>query len=275
MDRPRLAEVLGDRRRQGRGSVLAYLMVDAARSAAMRSLARAARDAGVAGLELGFPFSDPIADGPVLQAAAARALAHRTGWSDLLQALSTASEELPTAVMTYANPVYRRGLGRAFREIQRCGGSAIILPDVPYEESGPWQRAAASVGLSFVQMASPATSTRRVARLARASSGFLYLVSRFGTTGRGSLSPPAALRSRVRASHRARPDLPVLVGFGVRNVGDLAPVLRSGADGVIVGTAVEERLARGPEARGLERFLTSIARATASGRRVPRARRRS
>ncbi len=275
MEAPRLAEVLADRRHQGRGSVLMYLMVDSARRGKMRSLARTARGAGVAGLELGFPFSDPIADGPVLQAAAASALAHRTGWGDLLEALATVSEELPTAVMTYANPVYRRGMGRAFREIQRCGGSAIILPDVSYEESGPWRREAERFGLSFVQMASPASSPRRVARLAHACSGFLYLVSRFGTTGRGLLSPLAVLRNRVQASHRARPDLPVLVGFGVRNVEDLAPAIQSGADGVIVGTAVEERLARRPDARGLESLLTSISRATASGPPALRARRRS
>jgi tryptophan synthase alpha chain len=258
-----LAEVLAERRAAGTGSLLVYLMVDKTRLPLVGRLARICRDAGVTGLELGFPFSDPIADGPVLQAAAVRALAHRTHWSDLLSALDAATRELPCAVMTYANPVFRRGIGDACRDVRRHGGSALIVPDLPWDESASWQAAARSAGLALVQMASPATSVARVGALARSSEAFLYLVSRYGTTGRGSLAGTGELAPLVRAAHRARPELPVLVGFGIRAAADMTDVRRAQADGAVVGSAFEERLSRTSATGALHRFLAPLARAAA------------
>jgi len=264
-----LAEELAGNRREGRGSFLVYLMVDAARQGRLGALARACRTAGASGIELGFPFSDPIADGPVLQAAASRALEHGTGWPHLLEGLRQVSRELPVAVMTYANPVFHRGLTRACTDIARAGGSGLIVPDLALEESGPWRRAARGAGLSLVQMGSPATSASRMRRLATESTGFLYLVSRLGTTGRGRPSTGAELRPLVAAAHAARPELPVLVGFGIRAPADLAPVGAMGADGVIVGTAVEEILARSTDPRRLGRFLRPLVRAIQSDGTAP------
>jgi tryptophan synthase alpha chain len=257
---PRLAEALAQNQREGRRSLLVYLMVDAARRSALVPLVRACREAGVTGIELGFPFSDPIADGPVLQAAASRALEHGTDWADLLHALGNVSTELPVAVMTYANPVLHHGLSRAFQDIAGAGGSALILPDLSLEESGPWRTVARRSGLSLVQMGSPATPIPRVRTLAAASSGFLYLVSRFGTTGRGQQVPTSELRTRVAAAHSARPALPVLIGFGIRTGSDLSPIRATGADGAIVGSAVEEILSRSMDPRRLQRFLQPIVR---------------
>jgi tryptophan synthase alpha chain len=260
---PTLAEALAANRRARRGSLLVYLMVDAARRSTLVPLVRACREAGVTGIELGFPFSDPIADGPVLQAAASRALEHHTRWHDLLKVLPRVSRELPVAVMTYANPVFHRGLDHACREIASAGGSGLIVPDLAFEESGPWRSATHRAGLALVQMGSPATPPSRVRSLARASSGFLYLVSRYGTTGRGRHASGAELRSLVRAAHAARPDLPVLIGFGVRTPADLSPILATGADGAIVGSAVEEVLSRSTEPRRLFDFVAPLARAVA------------
>ncbi|MFZ0829612.1 MAG: tryptophan synthase subunit alpha [Thermoplasmata archaeon] len=253
-----LAETLARNRREHRRSLLVYLMVDARRRAALLPLVRACQAAGVSGIELGFPFSDPIADGPVLQAAAARALQSGTGWDDLLRSVQAVSKELPVAVMTYANPVFHHGLAIACRAIAHAGGSGLIVPDLSIEESGPWRVAANQAGLSLVQMGSPATSIPRVRVLAGASSGFLYLVSRFGTTGRGQRVPTNELRARVAAAHSARPELPVLIGFGIRRAADLAPVRATGADGVIVGTAVEEILSRSSDPGLLLRFLRPL-----------------
>jgi len=240
-------------------------MVDAGRRTALLPLVRACRRAGVTGIELGFPFSDPIADGPVLQAAASRALHDGTDWQDLLAALRAASRELPTAVMTYANPVFHHGLQTACNDVARAGGSALIVPDLALEESGPWRSAAHRAGLSLVQMGSPATPVARVRALAEATLGFLYLVSRFGTTGRGRQAPGSELRSLVSAAHVIRPDLPVLIGFGVRTAQDLGPVRATGADGAIVGSAVEEILSRSTAPDRLERFLRPLVRATHPG----------
>jgi tryptophan synthase alpha chain len=261
-----LAETLEGNRREGRGSLLVYFMVDVARRPAWPSLARACREAGATGVEVGFPFSDPIADGPVLQAAASRALEHGTHWGDLLHALRAISRELPVAVMSYANPVHHRGLPQACTEIAAAGGSALIVPDLALEESGPWRVAARGAGLSLVQMASPATPAVRIQRLVRASSAFLYLVSRYGTTGHGRRAPGADLRGLVHAAHATRSDLPVLVGFGVRTPADARLVQDSDADGAIVGTAIEELLARGTDPVRLKRFVAPIARAVGSSR---------
>lgn len=260
-----LGDVLAENRRAQRRSLLVYLMVDAGRREALVPLVRSCRTAGVTGIELGFPFSDPIADGPVLQGAASRALAHGTDWHDLLEALRAVSKELPVAVMTYANPVFHRGIDTAVRGIARAGGSGLIIPDLPLEESGPWKAAARRAGLALVQMGSPATPVGRVRALARASSGFLYLVSRFGITGRGARAGAHDLRTLVTASHSARPELPVLIGFGVRSAADLRPITATGADGAIVGTAVEEILSRSTDPTRLGGFLRPLVRSLHAG----------
>ncbi|MGC2035350.1 MAG: tryptophan synthase subunit alpha, partial [Thermoplasmata archaeon] len=159
-------------------------MVDASRLRSTRSIARAAREAGADALELGFPFSDPVADGPVLQAASARALRRGTHWGHLLEALDLASEELPSAVMTYANPVLVHGLTDAISELAAHHATGLIVPDLSWEESGPWRAACRKAGISLVQMATPATSLARVRVIAHGSRGFVYLVSHYGTTGR-------------------------------------------------------------------------------------------
>ncbi len=250
-----LAERLARARSEGTPALIVYLMVDVRRRASLRRLASACAAAGVSAIELGFPFSDPVADGPVLQEAASRALRHGTRWEDLLDALSAVSGVLPVAVMTYANPVWHRGLENAVGEIAAAGGSGLIVPDLALEESRPWRRAAQQHGVSLVQMGSPASSSSRIRQLARASSGFLYLVSRYGTTGRGAGSDLSAIRRQVRASHQARPELPVFLGFGMRRPADMRSVSVTGADGAIVGSVVEERLERSLAPGALERFL--------------------
>jgi tryptophan synthase alpha chain len=254
-----LAEALAKRQRSHTPAVVPYLMVDRGRRERLGSVLRALRDGGAAGLELGFPFSDPIADGPVLQSAATLALEHGTSWSDLLMACRLASSVLPTAVMTYANPVYSRGMVRALRQIRTAGASAIIVPDLSLEEAPSWSAAARSVGLSLVLLAAPGNAGSRIQKLARNSEGFLYLVSRYGTTGLAKGTDAVDLKPLVTRAHRARPGLPVLVGFGVRTPADVAAALSSGADGIIVGSALEEQLVNGAGSRRIERFLRGLA----------------
>ncbi len=271
----RFDAALRSARAAGRPIVVPYLMVDRRRADRLPAVVEALARGGASALELGFPFSDPIADGPTLEAAAGKALEHHTRWADLLAQVRVASTLLPTAVMTYANPVWNRGLRPAMDELRCAGAGGLIVPDLSFEEAGPWMRAARSSGVSLVLFAAPAISPRRVEQIARLSAGFLYLVSRYGTTGRDRPAVSADLAPLVQAAHRAAPSLPVLVGFGVRDRASAARALASGADGVIVGSALEELLQDHPSAETLQRFLHEIAGPKARGRaglrRRPRA----
>ncbi len=255
----RLGDALA--RRTGAGPYLVpYVLVDRGRSRRLGATVRALRAGGATAVELGFPFSDPIADGPVLEAASGRALGRGTSWSDLRRGVRVAAAILPTAVMTYANPVWRRGLDRAFEELAAAGASGLIVPDLSWEETGPWRRAARRSGLDLVLFAAPGTSLDRVGRIAAQARGFLYLVARYGTSGSGAARSARELRPMVDAAHRAAPKLAVLVGFGVRDRVTREAALASGADGVIVGTALEERLAAGASYGELTRWVARLAR---------------
>jgi tryptophan synthase alpha chain len=162
--------------------------------------------------------------------------------------------------MTYANPVHRHGLLTALKALRDAGTTGLIVPDLSLEESRPWRAASQRAGISLVLLAAPAASPERVARIARASNGFLYLVSRYGTTGRAGPATSLDLRPLVRASHRAVPELPVLVGFGVRDPASARRALSSGADGVVIGSALEERRAAGVNPSALGRWLSAIVR---------------
>lgn len=260
----RLASALRDARARGETIVVPYLMVDRARRRSIARTAAALRDAGATGLELGFPFSDPIADGPVLAAAHQRALRNRTTWEDLLEALRRTRAILPTAVMTYANPLVHRGLDDTVGDIAAAGATGLIVPDVAFEEAPPFGRAARHVGVALVRLAAPGISRRRLGRIARSSRGFLYLVGHYGTTGGSSRGASVDLRPIVRAARSAAPTLPVLVGFGVRDRASAERALASGADGVVVGSALEEQLLRDPSPAAVGRLLRSI-----SGARRP------
>ena len=255
----RLDRELRAAQRSGRTIVVPYLMVDRARRRSLGPTVSALRDAGATALELGFPFSDPIADGPVLEAAHERARADGTRWTDLVDAVREAAEILPTAVMTYANPLVRRGLDRSLRELARAGATGLIVPDLSLEESAPFRRVARRHRVALVLLAAPGVRSERLRRIARSARGFLYLVSRYGTTGGAAGGAAVDLRPLVRAARRASPRLPVLVGFGVRDRASTERALRTGADGVIVGTALEERLAQGASRNAVRRFLVPIA----------------
>jgi tryptophan synthase alpha chain len=246
-------------RDRARGPLLVpYVLVDRRRTSRLPSLVRALQEGGAHALELGFPFSDPIADGPVLEAAGGRALAAGTRWADLLSSARAASSVLPTAVMTYANPVWRHGLPRALEDLRGAGVSGLIVPDLSLEESGPWRRVARASGVDLVLLAAPGVSSERIRRIARASRGFLYLVSRYGTTGAGRAQGTPELAALVRSAHVVRPSLPVLVGFGVRDRATARTARATGADGVVVGTALEEQIASGATDAKITRWIRTL-----------------
>jgi len=263
----RLDSVLREARGRRRTIVVPYLMVDRDRRRSLAPTVAALRDGGATALELGFPFSDPIADGPVLEAAHERALRDGTRWNDLLAALRVARPILPTAVMTYANPLVHRGLDAAIGDLSAVGATGLIVPDLSYEEAPPFGRAARRRGVALVLLAAPGLASERLARIARASRGFLYLVGHYGTTGGAARGATVDLRPSVATAHGAAPTLPVLIGFGIRDQSTAQRALAIGADGVVVGSALEEQLRRDPRPGSVTRFLRAIASARTAGPR--------
>ena len=228
----RLADAFAKTRAEGRTALVCYAMGGDGDTAA---LLQAIDAAGADVIELGLPFSDPIADGPVVQAAATRAIAAKTTLRDLLATVSRLRLRAPMVAMGYMNPIESMGsraFARALREAGLCGA---IIPDLPLEEAGPLRDDLAAEGLDLVPLVAPTTPPERAAQIARTARGFLYYVSVTGVTGaRASL--PEDLESRL-AALRSLSLAPVAVGFGISRP-DQAAALKGKADGVVVGTAI-------------------------------------
>ncbi len=231
----RFAKVLGE----GRKALGVYLTAGFPHPGEDLEMCRAALRGGADFLELGFPFSDPIADGPVIQRAATAALAQGASLRSTLDlaAMLRRETEAPLVLMGYANPVHHMGYAEFARSMAEAGADAAIIPDLPWEEAEPLRKEMSSRGLSLIPMASPTTAPERLAMLVREGSGFLYLVSMTGLTGDAF----AARAPWVQVAEEARKlgTLPVCVGFGIRTGEDAAAAAKE-ADGVIVGTAVIE-----------------------------------
>jgi tryptophan synthase alpha chain len=222
--------------------------------------AEAVLEAGADAIELGVPYSDPIADGPTIQAAGVRAREAGTTLEDVLHVL----EELrrrrdePVAPMTYYNPILQRGEAAFAEEVRQHGGDGLVVPDLPLEESASLQEATAEAEIDLVQLASPLTEPDRMARLAEATQGFLYLVSTTGVTGARS-SVEERTRRLVREAKKETGDVPVAVGFGVSEPEHAATLREAGADGVVVGSAIVDRIADEQDPDEVGAFVRDLA----------------
>jgi tryptophan synthase alpha chain len=246
-------------RDERQGGLVAYLTAgdpDAARSAAaLRGAARGGADV----LEVGVPFSDPIADGPVIQRASERALAAGGGLRaalDLVRDLRR-DVEVPIVVFTYVNPVLRMGLDRFTHEAADVGVDGVLLLDLPIEEAGPSREALDRAGLDQVFLISPTTTDARLADAARLGRGFLYAISRLGVTG--ARTTVAASAAPLVARVRAATSLPVALGFGISRPEHVADIWKY-ADAAVVGSALVNVVARavdegGDPAAAVERFV--------------------
>jgi tryptophan synthase alpha chain len=244
------------RRRQGLQKSLAPYVVagDGGIDTTVAVLRALAEVRGVACVELGIPFSDPIADGPVLQAANERALMAGTTFAKALEALARfrMESELPVAVMSYANPILRRGWAEACLAIASAGGDALLVADLPIEEGAEMAEAARARNLCPIFFVSPTTSDERMRRAAAASRGFVYAIGRFGVTGadgadsgkrkRDHASPALEGAGEIflRRVRSAAGNLPVAVGFGIGTADQVAASTRA-ADVAIVGSALVQR----------------------------------
>lgn len=214
-------------------------------------------------IEIGVPFSDPIMDGPVIQAASTQALAAGISVDRCLDLIRDASRysKVPLVAMTYFNPIHRRGPQEFVEAVGEAGIHGLIVPDLPFEESGDLRSALTPRGMALVQMIAPTTPLERAAMLARGSGGFVYAVSRLGVTGEQQSLGGTALGVVVRVRPHTR--LPILLGIGISNAEQAAAAARI-ADGVIVGSAVMRQVLAGkPEAavalaRDLRRSLNGV-----------------
>lgn len=203
---------------------------------------RALDRAGAACVELGLPFSDPIADGPVLQTAADRALASGTTFERVLAMLAEFRKEssMPVAIMSYANPLLRRGWTASARAIAKAGGDALLVADLPVEEGDSMRAAAIDAGLAPIFFVSPTTSPERMSRAIESSRGFVYAIGRFGVTGARTSLDSAAQSFLARVRERSN-GLPVAVGFGIATAADVRAAVEH-ADLAIVGSALVQRI---------------------------------
>jgi tryptophan synthase alpha chain len=224
-------------RARGERALVAYVMAGDPSLADTRRIVVEAERRGADVVELGVPFSDPIADGPVVQRAGVRALAAGTTLARVLELVSTLRGQVsvPLVLMTYYNPVLAFGLKSFARTAVDAGADGVIVPDLPCEESEPLRAETEPAGLDMVQLVAPTSPPSRVKTIARVSRGFIYLVSLTGVTGeRREL--PADLAAQVRTL-RAATTKPVCVGFGISTPEQSASVGRL-ADGVVVGSAI-------------------------------------
>lgn len=193
--------------------------------------------AGADVIELGIPYSDPLADGPTIAAAAARALANQTRLSDVLEYVGRrAGDSAPLLLFTYYNPVYRFGIERFAREAAGAGAAGAIVPDLALEESDELRSALRAQSLEMPLLVAPSTQPSRAARIAQAASGFVYVVSRLGVTGAGTTPDFAPLRTQL-AMLRELTGQPLAVGFGLSRAEEIREIAKF-VDGVIVGSAL-------------------------------------
>jgi tryptophan synthase alpha chain len=267
-----LSAVLRATRSEGRAALVGYLPVGYPSVDGSIAAMRAMVEAGVDIVEVGVPYSDPLMDGPTIQAAVDVAVRAGTTAADVLRTVTeVATTGAPTLVMTYWNPVERYGVDRWARDLAAAGGAGLITPDLTPDEASPWLAASDDAGLDRVFLVAPSSTDARLAYTAEHCRGFVYAASTMGVTGSRTTVSGAA-QSLVARTRRVT-DLPVCVGLGVSD-GDQAAEVAAFADGVIVGSAFVRCLLDADDASSgvdaVRRLAADLARGVreGGGRRV-------
>ena len=246
-------------RKEGKKAFVSYVMAGDPDYDTSLELVRGLPAAGVDIIELGLPFTDPMADGPAIQLAGQRALAagmtlERT--LDLAHAFRETDDTTPIVLMGYYNPIYSRGVDQFLADAKAAGIDGLIIVDLPPEEDDELCIPAQKAGLNFIRLATPTTDDKRLPKVLENTSGFVYYVSITGITG------AAAAQANVVAPEVARikskTDLPIIVGFGVRTP-ETAKDIAGIADGTVVGSAIVSELASGKSVDDVLAFVKSLA----------------
>jgi len=238
---------------QNRPLLIAYICAGDPAPEATPEIVRLLAKAGADVVELGLPHSDPIADGPVIQSAAQRAIDAGMNTDLYFEAASQADVNVPLVFMGYYNMIYKRGLDRFARDCASSGIFGMIVPDLPPEEAGPLKKACSRADVDLIYLVAPNTPSERIPHVASQSSGFVYLVARSGVTG----AQKEVLNSTKELISRVQTDLPRAVGFGISTPQQAAEVVRAGADAVIVGSVCVDLIAKN-DLEGLETLIRDM-----------------
>ncbi|MFA6078381.1 MAG: tryptophan synthase subunit alpha [Candidatus Omnitrophota bacterium] len=222
---------------QGKKAFIAYITAGDPSLSVTAKLVPELEKSGVDIIELGIPFSDPVADGPTIQAASQRALKGKVNLAAIFKMVKAlrSTTSIPIVFMTYYNPVFKYGLSRFAKDCRLAGVDGVIVPDLPYEEAQDLLRLARSSRVAVIFLAAPTSTPERLRKIASLSSGFIYYVSLTGVTG-ARKSLPIEIRSKVKRI-KSMTKLPVCVGFGISDPSQ-AKKVASISDGVIVGSAI-------------------------------------
>ncbi|MDJ1017014.1 MAG: tryptophan synthase subunit alpha [Paracoccaceae bacterium] len=246
-------------RADGQKAFVAYIMAGDPDTATSLEIMKGLPSAGVDIIELGMPFTDPMADGPTIQLSGQRALEGGQTLQktlDMARAFREGDSETPIVMMGYYNPIYSRGVDRFLADAVDAGIDGLIIVDLPPEEDDELCIPAQAAGLNFIRLATPTTDDRRLPKVLQNTSGFVYYVSITGITGAANAiaSDVGPEVSRIKAAT----DLPVVVGFGIKTPEGAAGIARV-ADGAVVGSAIVERIGRGDAPDDVLSFVASLA----------------
>ncbi len=266
-----IKQVFQEKQANGNGCLIGYIMAGDPTPDATPKIADALIKGGVDILELGLPFSDPIADGPTIQAASLRALNAGTTPMKVLEIAKEIKNkhDVPIVIMTYYNPVFRIGLEKFLSEAKAHQVNGFIVPDLPVEEAADFKATADKYGLDTIFLAAPSTSNERLPKIVAVSSGFLYLVSRFGVTGAKTSIEDSTLQLIKRVKPFTADKIPLAVGFGIAKPEHVQRVIKAGADGAIVGSAFINIIASKGKEESMLKELESTAKALKAATKKP------
>lgn len=256
----RIARAFERARTENRAALMPYLMGGFPTLDESLKIGEACIDAGADILELGVPYSDPLADGPVIHEAATRALAAGASLGGVLELAGVLSRRVPVVLMCYANMVFAACVDSFVERLAQAGAAGLIVPDLPFEEAAEALAACDARGLAFIPLVAPTTTSERLAAIGQRARGFLYTVSLVGTTGeRTALSDRFA---EIVARAKASTEVPVALGFGISTPEHAREAAAAGADGVIVGTRlVRAASGNGDPARAVGAVVAELASA--------------
>jgi tryptophan synthase alpha chain len=233
---------------EGRVALVPYLTAGYPTLEDAYAVGEAYVEAGADAVEIGVPFSDPLADGPTIQDTTTRALENGANLGYCLELASRFADQVPVLLLIYYNSVFARGIRRFLYDAARAGVSGLVIPDLPIDEALDFREMAAEKGVSICPLAAPTTDDERLDKIAEAASGFVYCVSVAGVTGAREKLPPGAVELLRRA--RARVSVPVVLGFGISSA-EAAVEAGAEADGIIIGSKLMQIVTEeGPEGAG-------------------------
>lgn len=255
----RIDDTFAKLKAEGKKAFVTYVMAGDPNYDTALEVVKGLPDAGVDIIELGLPFTDPMADGPTIQLAGQRALEAGMTLEKTLQTVRdfrAGNDTTPIVLMGYYNPIYSRGVDKFLADAKEAGVDGLIVVDLPPEEDDELCIPAQNAGLNFIRLATPTTDDKRLPKVLQNTSGFVYYVSITGITGAAAaqatdVGPEVA---RIKSST----DLPIIVGFGVKTP-ESAEAIASVADGTVVGSAIVERIGRGDSSSDVLAFVKSLA----------------